>query len=136
MPDWFPDGRLIGVRGLEKGRVFLIADGARIDTLSNIPSRALEPQVSPDGERIVFREDGDIWLINVDGTDLRLLARSSFGEFNEDGNPEELFGSPSWHPDGRQILFDHVRIDTYQYDGLGGTFDGEYSIRLVDVDDL
>jgi Tol biopolymer transport system component len=56
---------------------------------------------SPDGSRIVFAsDDGVLWLINPDGTDLTQLfvdekvahvRRSAF--------------TPTWSPDGRQVMF-------------------------------
>jgi acylaminoacyl-peptidase len=65
---------------------------------------ATDPQISPDGRRIVYvRQFADImtdkrcsnlWIINFDGTDHRSLTT---GNFNDT--------SPRWSPDGKQIIF-------------------------------
>lgn len=53
-----------------------------------------EPAWSPDGRKVAFRRGTDIYLINVDGSGLRRLARGScLG-----------YGYPSWSPDGRRIV--------------------------------
>ena len=65
---------------------------------------ASEPQISPDGKRIVYtRHSADImkdtrpsnlWIINFDGTGHRPLTSGSFAE-----------STPRWSPDGSQIAF-------------------------------
>src|SRR5580658_10301447 len=65
---------------------------------------ATDPQVSPDGQRIVYvRQFSDImtdqrhsnlWMINTDGTNHRPLTT---GNFND--------ASPRWSHDGSQILY-------------------------------
>jgi hypothetical protein len=52
------------------------------------------PAWSPDGSRIAFARDGDLYVMNSDGTGaVRLATR---------GGP---WGSPDWSPDGSQIVF-------------------------------
>jgi len=65
---------------------------------------ATNPQISPDGKRIVYvRQFSDImadqrhsnlWIINADGSDHRPITT---GNFND--------SSPRWSPDGRQLLY-------------------------------
>jgi len=65
---------------------------------------ASDPQISPDGERIVYvRRSADImsdrfvsslWLIDADGTDHRALAQGGGS-----------YGSPRWSPSGDRILY-------------------------------
>jgi dipeptidyl aminopeptidase/acylaminoacyl peptidase len=54
------------------------------------------PDVSPDGRRIVFQRDGetmsDIFVVNRDGTRLRQLTSTADG-------------TPAWLPNGRRIVF-------------------------------
>ena len=59
--------------------------------------------VSPDGRRIAFLKSTafgevgpEIWLMGADGTDQKKLIS---------GNPGEIFGTPTWSPDGRSIAY-------------------------------
>ena len=66
--------------------------------------RAADPQISPDGSRVVFvrtwaddREDRwrrELWLVASDGSDLRPLTSGPRAD-----------GSPRWSPDGTRIAF-------------------------------
>lgn len=63
-----------------------------------------DPQISPDGDRIVYvrrgmdimedRRTSALWMINSDGTNHRKLTSRTGGETN-----------PRWSPDGTRILF-------------------------------
>ena len=53
------------------------------------------PAWSPDGRRIAFRSRFDLFVVNVDGSGLRRLARNG--------------SAPTWSPDGRTIAFLHNR---------------------------
>ena len=74
---------------------------------------ALEPQISPDGKRIVYtRRFADImkdsrpsnlWIINFDGTGHRPLTSGSFTET-----------TPRWSPDGSQVAFISTRDGSAQ----------------------
>jgi dipeptidyl aminopeptidase/acylaminoacyl peptidase len=65
---------------------------------------ASDPQISPDGKRIVYvrqladimndRRHSNLWIINVDGTDHRPLTT---GNFNDT--------APRWSPDGSQLVY-------------------------------
>ncbi len=65
---------------------------------------ASDPQISPDGRRIVFarsgfdvtkdRERSTLWVVNADGSGLRPLL-----------DPGREAGSPRWSPDGTRLLF-------------------------------
>lgn len=75
----------------------------------NIPGVG-SPQISPDGEQILYilsesdweanRQIGHIRLVNADGTDNRQLT------FGKDGE-----GNPRWSPDGKWISFTAKRYD-------------------------
>ena len=77
------------------GRIFIInADGTGLRQLTS----GLDPALSPDGTEVAFtrwEEPAGIYLINVDGTNERLLA------------PVEQPKCPEWSRDGTKIAFTH-----------------------------
>jgi len=85
---------------------FCVHDMLAMDRLSG-------PQVSPDGESVVFvnrqtdleanKGRTDLWLVGADGTDLRRLTSHQAGDSN-----------PRWAPDGKSIWFISARSDSSQ----------------------
>ena len=75
--------------------------------------RISEPQVSPDGRRVVFtvsvldaaasKRRSDLYLVGTDGTGLRRLTSHEAGD-----------NSPRWSPDGRSVYFLSVRSGSSQ----------------------
>ncbi len=75
--------------------------------------RISDPQVSPDGSRIVFvrrttdleanRGRTDLWLVDVDGANQRRLTSHPAGEH-----------IPRWSPDGKTVFFLSSRTDRSQ----------------------
>jgi hypothetical protein len=65
---------------------------------SEITEEANNPDVSPDGNRIVFEWKGDIWMMFADGTGLRKLADEA-----------QNLRYPVWSPDGQYIAFMMIR---------------------------
>ncbi len=96
-PAFSPDGEWIAfisdrngtfdlfVRSRERGAATRITEDAAIEAA---------PAWSPDGTRIAFSKDGDLYLINQDGTDLKRITDTPEGE-----------AEPSWSPDGTQITY-------------------------------
>lgn len=93
--------------GLSGTMVFQQSIGGQIYvyTPSSGALRALtfgaEPALSPDGSTVAFSRVDAIHLINVDGSNERVL----FAE-------RELLGSPKWSPDGNAVIF--TRGDEWQ----------------------
>lgn len=77
--------------------------------LPGFPNPAFEPAWSPDGQRIAFSADridptaapgdarNDLWVVDADGTNLRMLVSCSL--------PCNTVNAPVWSSDGRKILF-------------------------------
>ncbi len=71
-------------------------DGTNINKITNNSEIEFYPDISPDGTKIVYTdggESGNIWVMNVDGTNPVQLTTSG----------SEFY--PSWSPDGNQILY-------------------------------
>lgn len=93
-------------------------DGSDVNQLTNTSGLERFPDVSPDGTRVAYSMDGNIWVINADGTDPVQLTTSGQDT------------APVWSPDGSQILF------TSNRDGDGEIFvmnaDGSAQINITD----
>lgn len=96
-PAWTPDGRLVMV-GLDKHGLFL--SDAGLKTLTRIDPNLPDPQqpaVSPDGKQVAFlqgsfSQGNRVWVMNLDGANLRQLTGSGRDET-----------APAWSPDGKYI---------------------------------
>jgi Tol biopolymer transport system component len=89
----------------------MAADGSDVQQLTNEPGRDYEPDVSPDGKRIVFasqRASGDssqLHIMDVDGTNVRRLTFSA-----DDTADRVLDDYAEWSPDGTRITFQRTTI--------------------------
>jgi TolB protein len=166
-PAWSPDGRSIAFasnRGGDFDLYVMTADGKKVSRLTNgLVGNHIKPTWSPDGTRLAFDSSGKIALIDVNGSNYRLLtspgrcshdfpawspngstiafmvvcnARGNDGEIyimNVDGsnlrnltNHPADDGLPAWSPDGQQIVFasnrhgnvaEHVELYVMRADG-------------------
>jgi hypothetical protein len=107
-PTWSPDGQQIAVKVCrpECGLWIVNPDDSNPRQLTGEGSDGL-PAWSPDGQKIAFSRDVDgnvdIFVINVDGTDLQRLTTAPGHD-----------SVPAWSPDGRQIAFRSTRNDLWQ----------------------
>jgi TolB protein len=67
------------------------------------------PDVSPDGRRIVFQRSGpvmdDIFVVNTDGSGLQQLTSTAYPDGNCLPDSGECNVTPAWSPDGERIFF-------------------------------
>lgn len=118
MPSWSPDGsRLAYVGGSDSGsHIYTISSSGgsptRLASTSGVHSA---PQWSPDGLRLTFAVNGDVHVVNVDGTGLINVTRSPAYDFD-----------PSWSPDGARLVFASAPVGA-------GTAE-VFSVALADPD--
>jgi Tol biopolymer transport system component len=85
--------------------------------LPGVAGEQTHPDWAPDGRRIAYVVDNDIWTVGVDGTDIQLVFDCL--------SPCIVGDSPAWSPDGMSIAF----VTANDVDGSApGT-----SIRAVNV---
>lgn len=106
-PYWSPDGKRIIFNRRVAGRPLyavhmMSSDGTDEEQILLDDELNSYAQLSPDGSLIVFdkwyennQENGEIYVMNADGTDLRRLT----------DNPDAYDGYPTWFPDSRTVLF-------------------------------
>jgi Tol biopolymer transport system component len=96
--DWKPTGGWLAFdRGGFVSQLYVIrTNGRNLQAIGSTRFDAREPDWSPDGRRLAFREDWEreIWVMNANGTSPVRVTRNDFWE-----------RSPAWSPDGRKIAF-------------------------------
>jgi hypothetical protein len=94
-------------------------EGGRPVPIASSTLNDLNPEFSPDGERIVFVSDrggrgGEIWVAKPDGSGSTRIVQAS----------GRLIGGPRWSPDGKFIAYDARKQDgtiaVYVVDSAGG----------------
>jgi TolB protein len=97
-------------------------DGSGVSNLTNNGDSNTAPAFSPDGSRIAFIRDLDVWVMNADGTGQVNLT-------NDPGNGQPADSDPSFSPDGQRIVYSRDtnmagpddEIFTIGVDGTGRT---------------
>jgi TolB protein len=123
-PSWSPDGRALAYTTYRPNPdifVSFIYQGLLQNPTKGVGTNYL-PVYSPDGKRIAFMSarDGnpEIYVINVDGTNLLRLTNHPAGD-----------ATPTWSPNGAQIAFVSDRTGTPQIYLMGA--DGSGVRRLT-----
>jgi Tol biopolymer transport system component len=98
-PAFSPDGKTIAFvshrKGLGQIWVMNASNGRQQRQLTrDAVGKDQLPDWSPDGKRIAYEAQGDIWLMNADGSGQRNLTRDGASEFG-----------PAWSPDGTRIAY-------------------------------
>jgi TolB protein len=103
-PSFAPDAKTIAFTSDRDGNseVYRIGiDGQGLLRLTDTVSVEMHPVWTPDGARLVFARDGDIWVMDADGTDQAQLTRGLRAEL------------PFVTPDGGTIVFSDSSAGNY-----------------------
>jgi hypothetical protein len=160
-PTWSPDGRRIAFARQPVGdrfvRLLVVnADGSGLTVLTpSFDIHVADPEWSPDGSRIAFTNGGNVYIVNADGSQPRLLtaargvtwapdgtrlAVQSLGAIsviNADGTGLRQIASgfrelweTSWSPDGTKIAFVNDPAGPFQEELYVMNADGSGVTRL------
>jgi len=101
-PNWSPDGKSIVFESYRQGgwRIWIMnSDGKNARRLlsgrSGTGSYEFDPSFTSDGKSVLFMSGGDIFQVDVDGTNLTQITKT----------PDTFEFSPHQSPDGKTIVF-------------------------------
>ncbi len=119
------NGRIVFQRSTGSSDVFSMEpDGSDQRLLTNTVVHDLDPEFSADGARVTFSGDGDIWVVNADGSGVRNVTNSpGVGDID-----------PVWSPDGTKIAFMSDRAGNADVYVINTNGTGE--VRLTDHEDF
>jgi Tol biopolymer transport system component len=73
--------------------------GVKLKNLSLGAHDSFDPAVSADGKKIAFSSEGDIWVMNADGSNRIRVTRTV------NASSGIISTNPAWSPDGKRIAF-------------------------------
>ena len=150
-PNWFPDGKVVYLENYDRYRIEryfpagddeitledswyvceMNSDGSgqkrivemRLDGSGNPTHRTTHNCVSATNDRIVYGIQGEIWVLNRDGSGLRKITNGEYPDFNPDGTKivyEKHYitmpGSDTLIINGETISYDEHREGIWIYD--------------------
>jgi TolB protein len=92
-PDWSPDGGFIAFQRQTPGATQIVTmrpDGTNDHALPGLPGAAQQPAWAPDGTRIVFESDLELFATNPDGSNVLQLSQA--------GSSTSVARAPTWQP--------------------------------------
>jgi len=96
---WTPDNRLVVAHYFDP-RIYISDPQVKnLQLVKNSPEmkHTNYPAVSPDGKTVAFSANGRVWLMNLDGTNLKQLTNSGLDET-----------TPVWSPDGKFVAIQQL----------------------------
>lgn len=133
-PTWANEGRILVFASDDISPGFpniyaIDLNSGDFEQLTNSEGTNYGPAASPDGTEIVFISDrtgdGDVYLMNADGSDVRLLT-------SNDGTAEDL--QPTWSQDGQQIVFSSNRAGGESFQIFVMTLNSAAVVQVTDGD--
>jgi Tol biopolymer transport system component len=146
-PAWAPKGGLIAFvrtgRRTEGDSVppripqlhVMAPDGSKVRSLTSVGAGATKPSWSPAGTMIAFESDGDIAVVNADGTGLRRLVNLPPPGDVANRAPHPSYGNyePSWSPDGSWIVFSSDRNGSRKLYAMSPDGTEDQALALIDL---
>jgi TolB protein len=104
-PVWAPDGRITWQTTSPQGSAILFSrlDGSPVGTLVDTPGADSGQAFAPDGSRMAFVSDGDVFVALPDGSGASVVARNPATD-----------ASPAWSADSRRIAFSSDRTGSLE----------------------
>jgi len=125
-PAWSPNGRKIAWLAYRGGGYGLFTMNANGDNTTRIfNGKDSYPTWSPDGKKIAFSTNGDLFIVNADGS----------GQATQLTNKPGLDTFPDWSPDGDKIAFmrgDSSTGEIYTIDATSPESATNQPIQLTD----
>jgi TolB protein len=106
-PAWSPRGDEIAYSRYSPGNGYMLhvvrADGSGERQLVV----GEHPDWSPDGSRLAYQDQSQIWVVNADGTGAVKLTTEPTTTYPDEPYFLLFNHNPAWSPDGSMIVFDH-----------------------------
>ena len=129
-PDVSPNGKWIAFASSRSGanKIYVMkADGTAVRNLSGSEVGEGGPAWSPDGRRIAFERDGDVWVMDADGSN-----RKNLTDTPPVNGYEVRENDPAYSPDGTKIAFYKETFRPHDVDLYTVTADGKQLRQVTD----